>query len=264
MIRTCLAHKLCPPVSALLLLLLPTGALGQGALDYESWTLESHILGESRTIIAEVPEACREQACPLTVVLDAEFLLPVTAGVQHLLSHRFVRSTRPTVLVGVLSTDRLRDTTPTATERFPTGGGAFRFLDFLVDELVPAAEARYATSGDRVLLGHSGSGLVSLLALIEAPGFFAGIAALDPSADWDDAIVVRELAERVGDGTAQGTGVVVFDTYRLKPVLGELVRVFEGAPDELVWSTAVHEGETHQSMLIPALRRTLPLLLPTG
>ncbi|NQD37507.1 alpha/beta hydrolase [Permianibacter sp. IMCC34836] len=66
-------------------------------------------------------------------------------------------------------------------KRFPVPMSADRYLKFLVSELKPAIDARYASSRDRkdtMLMGSSMGGLISLYALAEYPAVFGAAGCL--------------------------------------------------------------------------------------
>ena len=60
----------------------------------------------------------------------------------------------------------------------------------------------FRTERFRVLSGHSLGGLFALHVLASAPDAFDAYLAASPSADWDDGLVVKELARRL-QGTAR-------------------------------------------------------------
>lgn len=67
------------------------------------------------------------------------------------------------------------------------GGQGKRYEDFFVQELMPAVETLYSVDpSQRVLIGSSLGGLVSLTMGLAHPGLFAAIGALSPSVWWAD------------------------------------------------------------------------------
>jgi predicted alpha/beta superfamily hydrolase len=61
------------------------------------------------------------------------------------------------------------------------GGGAARFLSFLVDEARPALDAEYRTTDQQLLFGHSLGGLFVTWALTQRPDAYEGWIASSPS-----------------------------------------------------------------------------------
>ena len=164
------------------------------------WTrvpIHSAILNEDRAIFVATPDGYEKgnNKFPVLVILDAEdqpqFRLAV-ANVGFLAS----RGTIPgMIVVGIPNgADRTHDLTPPATgsvtQRFPTAGGASKFADFLIDEVLPFVRARYRTLPSTVLAGHSFGGLVALEVATRKPGAFTGVIAMSPALWWNDSSLV--------------------------------------------------------------------------
>ena len=226
--------------------------------------VESALMNETRPVRVIVSPGCENGGCPMVIVMDAEFLLPMVAGVHAMQAHRYVARAAPAVLVGVRNLARLRDVTPTPTEQYPEGGGADLFLDFLVEELTPAIAVEWGTVGDPVLIGHSGSGIVVLAALDRMPDRFSGLVAIDPSADWDEDEILKRLDASARTTQPSRRLPFTLDTYRHKPLMGDVMRRLEQRGENLEWTVFVHEGETHQTLPLPAVRRALPLMIPVS
>src|SRR6188474_801002 len=136
------------------------------------WTREpihSAILNQDRVIYVSTPDGYEngKNKFPVLVILDADdqpqFRLAV-ANVGFLAS----RGTIPQmIVVGIPNgKDRTHDLTPPAmgsgAQNFPTAGGASKFADFLIDEVVPLVRKKYRTLPASVFAGHSFGGLVAL------------------------------------------------------------------------------------------------------
>lgn len=82
----------------------------------------------------------------------------------------------------------------------PCGGDAELYLDMLLDEVLPAAAARYRIDTDAVLGigGSSLGGLISLYAAWTRPAEFPRAAVLSPSLWWDDGELRAEIGEYDG------------------------------------------------------------------
>lgn len=164
------------------------------------WTREpirSAILNQDRVIYVSTPDGYEhgKDKFPVLVILDADdrpqFRLAV-ANVGFLAS----RGTIPRmIVVGIPNgKDRTHDLTPPATgsgaSNFPTAGGASKFADFLIDEVVPLVRRKYRTLPGTVLAGHSLGGLVALEVATRRPGAFTGVIAMSPSLWWNDSSLV--------------------------------------------------------------------------
>lgn len=143
--------------------------------------------------------------------------------------------------------------------KYPSGGRD-RFLAFLIDELRPAIEKRFAVNRARqALYGHSLGGLFALHLLYSQPGAFRTIIAASPSIWWDNqAILAEEAAYRAriekDAGIARGTrllliagereseGSIAQDTAALATRLAPLSAF--GLRSEML----LLDGETHVSV----------------
>lgn len=87
---------------------------------------------------------------------------------------------------------RTRDYTPTKVNNAPQSGGASRFLSFMREELFPFIESNYkASNQDRVLMGCSLGGLLTLYALFTQPDMFKGYVAASPAFQWDNEVIYK-------------------------------------------------------------------------
>jgi hypothetical protein len=97
--------------------------------------------------------------------------------------------------IGNYEYDRIRDLPTTHSVfnidgtidslRWKTSGGGENFLKFLKDELMPYVEKNYNVSPNRILLGHSLGGLLTIHCLLTHPEMFASYIAVSPSLWWD-------------------------------------------------------------------------------
>lgn len=101
----------------------------------------------------------------------------------------------PLIIVGIYNAgkSRVREYTPTRVLKHG-GGGADRYGEFLVEELMPFVQGRYRIKTDAGNTGIGGSslgGLVSLYLGLKTPELFGKIAALSPSVWWDRSYILR-------------------------------------------------------------------------
>lgn len=144
---------------------------------------------------------------PALYVLDPLFLFDVAVGVAGLLqtgarltgggsfpSLTIVGVGYPTDDPAEVMALRARDLTPTdGGTNLPAGlpplvfGGGETFVRALVDEVIPATEARHGVrNGRRALAGFSFSGLFGLYCLLHRPGPFSAYLLGSPSLWWHD------------------------------------------------------------------------------
>ena len=117
-------------------------------------------------------------------------------------AHRMVAP----IMVGVDNTgfDRMNEYAPTPAEfsgwngeKCRSTGDARRYAKFFAQEVKPFIDAHYLTRPgprDTAVVGSSMGGLVSLYFALWHPRVFGQVAALSPSAWWDDRVVLRDFA----------------------------------------------------------------------
>jgi predicted alpha/beta superfamily hydrolase len=159
------------------------------------WTtlqITSVTLADTRTVYVATPAGYSNpvRRFPVLVLLDAEDQDQFNAAVANL---RFLagRAAIPElILVGILNgKNRGYDLSPVATDstgkQSPNAGGAKRFVDFILHDVLPEVRAKYRTLPATFLAGHSLGGLVALHAA-STRREFAGIIAMSPSVWWND------------------------------------------------------------------------------
>lgn len=198
-------------ILALLLAALPAlaqdGALVQpGPLVVgETFAMDSAALGETRRVNVYAPAGYAESdtlRLPVLYMPDGglgEDFLHVVGLVQI---GALNGTMRPHLLVGIENTERRRDLTgPTSVaadrEIAPRVGGSAAFRAFLRDELVPAVDARYRTTGETAIVGESLAGLFVVETLVLEPDLFDTYIAIDPSLWWDGGRLAAEAPARL-------------------------------------------------------------------
>ena len=148
-----------------------------------SYTIESKILGEDRTVLVHLPDgyADNQVRYPVLIVLDGSPFMTLLASASLI-----DRSIPEFVIAAVPNVDRLRDLShENIGEIWPTSGGAERFLSFLTDELVPWIDAEFRTTGYRVIVGGSAAGRFAAFALLKAPTVFDAAISRSPALGTD-------------------------------------------------------------------------------
>src|SRR5215210_6315441 len=184
-------------LTLLALLLTASAARAQAPPAYETperLIVKSQVLGEERTVLVRVPAgyARGSERFPVLYMTDGDAHIQHTSATVSFLA----RNARmpEMIVVGVTNTDRTRDLTPTRVEqlpgnpnaRFPTSGGADKFLKFIETELIPLVESKYRTQPYRALAGHSLGGLFAVHTLVTKPDLFNSYVAVSPSLQWDN------------------------------------------------------------------------------
>lgn len=190
----------------LLICILALPAAGQDAT-IPSWAREvinSAKLNEQRSLYIATPAGYRTGTgrYAVLVVLDANektrFNLDL-ATVAFLASQKAIPEL---IVVGIPNgKDRTHDLTPGATgpdaKQFPTAGGAERFADFIVEEVVPLIRSKYRTLPGTILAGHSFGGLLALEAAAKKPGAFTTVIAMSPSLWWNEGGLIAGYSDAI-------------------------------------------------------------------
>ncbi|HKV72864.1 MAG TPA: alpha/beta hydrolase-fold protein [Gemmatimonadales bacterium] len=183
------------------------------ALPYtRQFDIRSKVNGRDYRLFVAVPpgyaEAGDTTRYRVLYVLDGNVLFPFTVEAHRLPRAGGWRDDPETIIVGIgypvdqyyleAADARNLDYTPTklllpdtlcgAYLRHPSGGGA-AFLRVVREEIIPFVDARYRTTADRGIMGHSHGGTFALYALLAAPGLFRRYAALSPSLWWDRGVM---------------------------------------------------------------------------
>jgi len=162
-------------------------------------TIESKVLGETRSILVHLPTGYNitTDAYPVLYLLDGKEQFLHTAGLVDFLGTR--GAAPQMIVVGIVNTDRGRDFTQSKVAKgmAPTkmvGGGAEKFLTFIEQELTPFVEQTYRTQPYRILVGHSLGGLLATYSMLTRPGLFDAYLAISPALGWDDGLIFRDMA----------------------------------------------------------------------
>ncbi len=237
----------------------------------ETWDMTAKS-GQTYRIFVSRPAASGE-AYPVLYVLDANAMFGAFAEARRL-QGAGDSGIDKMIVVGIGYPDdqlynplRMRDfTAPIETPalkrlyaNYPSGGRD-QFAAFLLSELRPAINKRYAANAERqALYGHSLGGLFALHLLYTQPGAFRTVIAASPSIWWDNqAILTEEAAYRTRLATnpaaARGTrllliageheerGSIVGDTI----AIGKRMEALSGSG--LRTEVMVLDGETHVSV----------------
>ena len=249
----------------LLVLLASSAASAQGPNLYdapERLVVKSQVLGEERVILVRTPAgyARSSEKFPVLYMTDGDAHIQHTSGTVSFLA----RNARmpEMIVVGITNTDRTRDLTPThvaqapdnPNARFPTSGGADKFLKFIETELIPLVESKYRTQPFRALAGHSLGGLFAVHALVTKPELFNSYVAVSPSLQWDN----YEEIDRVKEffKTRKELNRTLFASLGNEPGdIGDAYVMFREALQKqqvkgFVWEAVRYEDEDHGSVVL--------------
>lgn len=260
----------------------------------ELTTIRSQIVGQEFNIYVQLPFNYFSDSTtvyPALYVTDANRSFPMVANISSVLT--FPKGKLPEIIVvgiGYPIKDmsewaawRTRDLTPThdtGTDNYwnnlltkmshrkfdVRSGGASRFLDFIIHELIPFIESHYRVSrSDRGLAGYSYGGLFTLYALFTHPETFGRYFAGSPSVEYDNEIVFKRANDFTA--TAKRLKAKVFlsvgsleDSSTIAGIkkMSDTLRSQCG-PDVQVTSQ-IFDGEDHRSCMATAIMRAFRVL----
>jgi len=228
-------------------------------------TIDSSVLGEARVVLIRTPAsyATGARSYPALYLTDGERQLAHTAATVDFLTRE--GRMPEVILVGITNTDRTRDLTPTHLDqtsfdgqqfRFPTSGGADKFLSFIETELIPYVEANYRTQPFRVFAGHSFGGLFAMHTLLSRPKLFNGIIAVSPTFTWDNSYINRRVTEFLKNNRDLNGTLVVTVGNEGEQLDREMARfrslMQANAPKSFEWQATRFDDEDHGSVVLPS------------
>jgi uncharacterized protein len=175
----------------------------------QTWSFPSRVLSSVRTVNVWTPPSYAEQPgrrYPVVYLIDgglAQDFHHIT-GLAQLGALSW--QTQEMIVVGVETIDRRRELAfPVERDEalhreFPSAGSSAEFRRYLIEEVKPAIEARYRTSGEDALLGESLAGLFIVETLLKQPAAFDTYMAMDPSLWWDGGRLTEEAAALLARG----------------------------------------------------------------
>ena len=220
----------------------------------ERLQLPSRVMGEERTLLVSIPESYARTArrYPVLYLTDAGAQFEHTCATAAFLARNGFMP--EVIVVGVTNTDRTRDLSPSRDPRFPTSGGADRFLDFFEKELVPFVESAYRTVPFRIFAGHSAGGNFALHAMRVKPELFQAVIAVSPWLVWDERKELALLTPFLsGDGVK--TRALFFTSgdegAEMRDVLAQLSSALRRSGSKgLRWGSANYPEENHGSVVL--------------
>jgi predicted alpha/beta superfamily hydrolase len=216
----------------------------------------SKVMGEERTLFVSVPDSYAKTArrYPVLYLTDAEAQFEHTRATAAFLARNGFMP--EVIVVGVTNTDRTRDLSPSRNPKFPTSGGADRFLDFFEKELVPFVESGYRTAPFRIFAGWSAGGNFAFHAMRVKPDLFQAVIAVSPWLVWDERKELALLTPFLAGGGVK-TRALFFtsgnDGDAMRDILGQVSAALRAtASKSLRWGSAHYPDENHGSVVLPS------------
>ena len=237
----------------------------------EVYNLKSRTLEEDRTLYIYLPKdyESSQELYPVLYLLDGDRLFNYTAATvdYYINTYRIP----PLIVVGIESTDRTRDFTPTAGSgragRPATGGGADVFLRFMKEELFPYLEGKYRTRQYRAIIGHSLGGLFVIHTLFSDPCLFGAYMALSPFLAWDNGVLVHR--SEVFFKETQSKNKLLFVASEplsregmAKPMEDFVHLLKTCCPEGLEWEYKPYEGSDHMNLPVLSIPDGLDFFFP--
>jgi len=236
----------------------------------DKFKIESKTLDETREIYVYHPPDMEESGItyPVIYLLDGHSLHNVCASfVQHYSNRDRIPRT---IVVGIASTDRLRDFTPyerTAYNGEYGGGGANSFMEFLENELFPRIEEKYPTRDYRVLLGHSYGGLYVTYALMAKPMLFRAYLACSPWLSEVDNPIIEKIGEQLQAGYEKRKLFYLAHEPITSPGIEDRIMklrqvIEEKAGDSFEWKYKKYGDADHSNLPLKAIPDALDFFFP--
>jgi len=150
-----------------------------------------------------------DKVYPVVYMLDAYSSFGIVTQMAKLLA--FNNELPELIIVGISSEggskefnyNRARDYTPTLIQPenlpessrslVPASGGASKFLNFIINELIPFIEPKYRiNNNDRTLIGHSLGGLFVGYTLLQEQSIFYRYVMISPALFWDNNFLLKQ------------------------------------------------------------------------
>ena len=222
------------------------------------YTIKSTILNEERPILISLPKDYDTSNAEYPVLYLTDGLQNIwhVAGTIEVLTR--TGSVPPMIVVGIESTNRMRDFTLTHSENNPGSGGGKKFLAFIEEELIPHIESNYRTNAYRLLEGHSLGGLFAVSSFLEKPDLFNSYIVMSPSLWWNGEELTKKAPTFFKTHTDLDNslffGIGTYESgaeYGMRKELKNFVEVLEKQqPENLKFERKEVEKEGHMSSVL--------------
>lgn len=212
---------------------------------HDSFTIESKILSEIRTINIWTPPNYKTSSDSLTVLYMPD------GGIKEDFPH-----IANTLAELIESTVRRRDlSSPTEVEEdkkiAPVIGGAEKFREFITVELFKEVNKRYRTNAEKGIIGESLAGLFIVETLFNHPEMFDFYIAMDPSLWWNNQHLVKTAKTNLAQFPASPkqfwfAGSNAKDIAKHTKELAKILT--EANPTNLKWTYSNEPKEKHHTI----------------
>lgn len=179
--------------------------------------LQSAVLSEKRTLNIYPPVGYNLKdtiTYPVVYLLDGgldEDFIHIT-GLYQFNSFPWIHLVAPSIVVGIVNTDRKRDMTyPTKDtadkRRYPTAGHSDKFIRFIEQELQPYMQKKFRLNSSATIIGQSLGGLLVTEILLKKPTLFNKYIIVSPSLWWDDGSLLDQSIGLLQNSVSEKTVV---------------------------------------------------------
>ncbi|MDX9846242.1 MAG: alpha/beta hydrolase-fold protein [Tenuifilaceae bacterium] len=231
--------------------------------------IKSGILNENREYWVYLPTDYDNSKYdyPVFYLLDGQEHFHQVSGLVNHMS-RLVQRMPRMIVVGIISTerDRIRDYTPNKIEILPNGGGADKFIQFLLKELIPNINNQFRTNDYKVLFGHSLAGVCVNHIFTTQTNLFNAYFAADP-ANFVDSTISKKLEHYIATQDTIQSGYFLsvsgdVDSSTIVPNFKLYEFIKSNHSDKLYWDFKFYPNEDHISMTLRAIYDGLESLFP--
>jgi predicted alpha/beta superfamily hydrolase len=227
----------------------------------DSFGISSKVLGEDREIYVYLPSGIVGSGAkyPVIYLLDGHSLHNVVSSfVQYYSSRGRIPHM---IVVGIASINRVRDFTPTvrvSKEGSSEGGGAEKFLSFLINELFPIIERKFPINEERTLIGHSMGGLFVIYTLLTKPDLFRAYVTCSPWLLTEDEPLISKVEALLKKGLPSSEMLYIahepIDSNGIEKRIQKIVEVLKKNPrEDFVWQYKRYDDADHSSLPLKAI-----------
>lgn len=191
---------------------------------------------------------------PTIYLLDAETNFDMGIEVlSFLMDNHFIP---PHIIVGLPNTDRFRDMTPVDSimnkNIFRTRGGADNFIKTLELDVFPFIAKSFRVNTQRLIMGHSYSGLFVVHVFYSRPDLFDKYLAFSPILWWNNKAIVNDIDRFLSNNSSIRKQLFISfaeeATEMLKSCKSLILSLETKSPSDLDWHYAWMPDESHYTL----------------
>ncbi len=226
--------------------------------EHETFTIQSKLVGEVRTINVWTPEIYKSKMDSFIVLYmpdggTKEDFPHIANTLNDLINANKIP---PVILVGIENTQRRKDLTgPTNVEKdkeiADIVSGSEQFRAFISQELIPEIDQRYRTTTQKGIIGESLAGLFVTETFLLKPELFDFYIAFDPSLWWNDKYLVKTADEHL-DRISNTTKTFWFAGSSAKDISASAKKLSDVLKtknmENIIWKYSDEKKEEHHTI----------------